>query len=160
MKNIKFTIAIFSLATLFTACDSEQKEETTQPVKTEKAEPKKESHTGGGDHLSLNNGDKWIANKETTHGVNSIIDLMDSFSDKDDVSAYQELAKGVKAKFLMIFNKCTMTGESHNQLHTFLYPIKDSLSDLSSGDIETCKTSFDKLRTHLDEYDKFFVTAL
>lgn len=159
MKNITLTIATFLFTTLFIACDSKQKEETTQPTKTEKQDSKTESHTGG-DHLSLNNGDKWMANKETTEGVNNIISLMDSFTDSDDVGDYKELTKGVKTEFSMIFKKCTMTGEPHNQLHTFLIPIKNSFKGLSSDDIATCKVSFDKLRTHLNEYDKYFVTAL
>ena len=41
--------------------------------------------------LSLDNGKPWIANPETTMGVNNMIGLMDAFTDKENVTAYDEL---------------------------------------------------------------------
>jgi len=157
MKKILFLSAIISIATLY-ACDSEVKETPKEEAKTEKAEATEKPHHEADGVLSLNNGEKWVANPETTTGVNNIIVLMDGFEELENVEAYKELTKTIKGEFSNIFKMCTMTGPSHDQLHNFLIPIKNSFKGLSSDDLETCKTTFGKLRAHMDEYDKFFVT--
>lgn len=106
--------------------------------------------------LSLDNGKLWEANPETTAGVDNMIDLMNSFTDKDNVESYGQLTKSLKSEFSLIFKYCTMKGESHNQLHSFLVPIKDLFKGLSSSDLDTCKESFDKLNAHLAIYKNYF----
>jgi hypothetical protein len=97
-----------------------------------------------------------LANKETTTRVNNMIGLMRVFSEKEEVAAYGQLTKDLKAEFSMIFKKCTMTGESHNQLHHFLVPIKELFKNLSSSKLSTCKESYAKLQTHLNGYKTYF----
>ncbi len=106
--------------------------------------------------LILNNGKKWSANKETTEGVQNMINLMDNFNDTDDPEAYSRLSENLQTQFKFIFTECTMTGEAHNQLHSFLLPMKKVFQDLSSGDIATCKSSFSTMKKHLGEYGQFF----
>lgn len=131
----------------------------TQQAESEQIEVKEtknETHQNIHESLSLNNGERWMANAETTEGVNNMILLMDSFSDTESVAAYAELSKELKNEFQLIFEKCTMTGESHNQLHHFLVPIKGWMKQMNSTELDSCKKSYSALKSHLKEYQKFF----
>lgn len=102
-------------------------------------------------------GDKlWIANAETTSGIENMMNIMNSFTEKEEVSAYKPLTDSLRVEFSMIFQKCTMKGEAHNQLHNFLLPIKALFETLSSNDLEQCRESFFNLNSHLKKYKNYF----
>jgi hypothetical protein len=151
MKKTIFKIAIISILMVNYSCGNKATDKNK-----EKTSPKTEEHDHAENKLVLNDGKHWIANAETTTGVNNMIRIMNSFSDQNNVEAYALLTKNLKKEFTMIFQKCTMTGESHNQLHNFLVPIKDVFETLSSSDLKKCQDSFQKLNKHLGEYKKFF----
>ena len=161
-KILLSAVIVFSTLT-FTACNCEDTSSSTkEPIKkqeqTQEKPVEKSKHDVVGGELQLNDGEKWLANPETTRGVDNIIILMDGFFDIENVDAYHELSKTIKIEFSNIFKKCTMTGPSHDQLHNFLIPIKNSFKGLGSSDVEVCKTTFETLRSHLDKYDEFFIT--
>jgi len=85
-----------------------------------------------------------------------MINIVSLFSEKDNAKAYGKLTEELKSEFTMIFQKCTMTGEAHNQLHNFLVPIKNIFETLPSSDLKECQESYAKLNTHLKEYKKYF----
>ena len=50
---------------------------------------------------------------------------------QDGIDGKKELAtlhEPLQLEFKTIFEKCTMKGESHDQLHNFLLPLKDELA--------------------------------
>ena len=106
--------------------------------------------------VSLDDGKLWVANPETTSGINNMIKIMKGFSDRESVVAYAELNKNLQNEFGLIFERCTMTGESHNQLHNYLLPMKDLFAGLISTDLKSCKTNYDNLANHLNEYSNYF----
>lgn len=120
-------------------------------------EPEEEPKEEAIDNLSLNNGEKWQANPETTEGVNNMIKLVGPFEASDDIEAYQELQDSLKAEFQLIFKRCTMKGEAHNQLHHFLIPIKGSLDILAGDDLAASQNAFTQLKEHLGLYEEYFV---
>ena len=157
MKKSVFKIAILAAVVLLYSCGNKSKEtkETPNTPETPKVEAV-ENHEGTGMELSLDEGKLWKANIETTVGVQNMIELMKNFNEKENVTSYGKLTENLKQEIAMIFEKCTMKGESHNQLHNFLIPIKDLFKGLSSEDINTCKESFNKLNTHLVVYKSYF----
>ena len=100
----------------------------------------------------------WKANPETTTGISNMSDLLANMTDeqREDVDSYSELAEGLQAEFKMIFEKCTMTGEAHEQLHTYLVPMKGMFQNLASKDLNTCKEGYEHLEKHLLEYQNIF----
>lgn len=157
MKKSIFKIALFTTVVLLYSCGNKSKDtkETPNIPETPKVEAV-ESHEGTGIELSLDEGKLWKANKETTIGVQNMIELMKNFNERDNIESYGKLTESLKQEFTMIFEKCTMKGESHNQLHNFLIPIRDLFSGLSSEDINTCKESFNLLNIHLVVYKSYF----
>ena len=148
MLNRTFKIVfILSLVLTYSCANKEPKKEVIQEKET--VEKKDEV-------LKLNDGKLWAANKETTDGVDNMIALMNSFSEKENVASYAQLTENLTSEFTTIFQKCTMKGEAHNQLHNFLIPIKDIFPELSSTNVGTCKDAFTRLNTHLKVYKNYF----
>ena len=66
------------------------------------------------------------------------------------------LKDSLKSDFSMIFQKCTMKGEAHNQLHNYLKPMIGFFEGLESEDLVICKTSFIELEQYLNLYGNYF----
>ncbi len=151
MKQLIF----FSLILLLVSCKQNAEKETV-PATTQQVETKEESHKSIDGVVNLNNGKLWLANPETTIGINHMKERMRSFTEKESIEEYAKLKVGLEADFTELFEKCTMKGEAHNQLHNYLFPFIDLFDDLESSELETCKKSFSELNNHLDEYSKYF----
>ena len=150
MKKIAIlTVAILAII-LVVSCNQNKKQQTTEPVQTVE-----ESHESEA-VLKLNNGDLWMANAETTEGIQKMNQFVANFTDMDNMEAYPELKTKLEAEFGTIISKCTMTGEAHDQLHTYLLPMKPLFKDLAADDLATRKAGLEKLTKHLSEYSAYF----
>ena len=149
---------VLSLIVVFAvSCGTNSTENAPVTVKKEvKKKEKKKPHSSPKEEMSLNNGERWAANFETTSGVHKMSAKMEEFTEKGDLEAYTALVKMLKADYSMIFKKCTMTGDAHNQLHTFLIPIGGYFKQMSKDDLSECQTGFEKLQNHLLTYDTYF----
>jgi hypothetical protein len=107
-------------------------------------------------NVQLNGKNKWVANPETTSGIKKMQYLMSTLSDKESTKAYASLKEELQTEFTNIFNKCTMKGEAHNQLHNYLKPMIGIFEGLESTDLNVCKTNFNLMHTHLDKYKNYF----
>lgn len=106
--------------------------------------------------VTLNNGSKWEANPETTTGIDNMIQLMNAFTQSEDSGSYLELESNLSNEFSLIFKNCTMKGEAHNQLHNYLFPMKDLFEGLKSSDLNAQKENFKNLNAHLAMYSTYF----
>ena len=157
MKKSTLKIVLLAAVIVLYSCGNQKKENTNTPNSEEATKTEAvESHKGTGNQLDLDEGKPWKANQETTVGVQNMIGLMKNFNEKENVDSYVKLTENLKREFAMIFEKCTMKGEAHNQLHNFLIPIKDLFGALSSKDLNKCKESFNKLNMHLAVYKSYF----
>ena len=106
--------------------------------------------------ISLNNGNPWKANPETTNGIENMKKKMASFNIDSNLNLYDNLVDDLTEEFLIILEKCTMKGESHDQLHNYLLPIKIMFKDLLNTNIKERQKTFYKLSSHLENYKYFF----
>ncbi len=148
----KILLLLITLSIISCKNSSEEKNEET------KVTPKVEEtvHTSEGDEVVLDNGNLWEANEDTTIGINKMIARLSSFTETENVAAYQSLKEGLETDFTELFQKCTMKGEAHNQLHNYLLPMIDLFDGIGSSDLAACKKNFDELNNHLDRYTSFF----
>lgn len=136
-------ILLLSVITLFTSCNSNKKETIdTSSIKIE--------------GISLDNTKRWEANLETTEGIKKMQNIMHSFSEEENTNAYASLKGELETEFTNIFQKCTMKGEAHEQLHNYLKPMIGIFEGLESSDLKTCKTNFKTMETHLEGYANYF----
>ncbi len=115
------------------------------------------------DHKHENNevslpeeGGKWEANPETTKGIKAMQQRVDDFLAEDSKKDYALLKDDLEMEFQTIFQKCTMTGEAHEQLHNYLLPMKHLFEKLESEDKALRDEKLGELQDHLAEYSNYF----
>jgi len=140
---------------LLASCKQNAKEETA-PIPLQQEEVSEESHESIDGVVTLNDGELWQANPETSTGIDNMKRRMHSFNEKEKLEAYATLKGGLEADFTELFEKCTMKGEPHNQLHNYLFPFIDLFDNLGSTDLDICKKSFTSLSIRLEEYSEYF----
>ncbi|MBX7203795.1 MAG: hypothetical protein K1X81_00065 [Bacteroidia bacterium] len=102
--------------------------------------------------LTLNNGAKWAANKETTTGVMNMLQLVNEQLQQVAPDVHL-IAAELDEQFNLIIKQCTMQGEAHEQLHHFLLPLRDRIARLKeNGD----KQQVEEIKGWLEEYTKYF----
>ena len=104
---------------------------------------------------TLNQGRRWPANPETTQSVKAMHALVRQFA-AQPAPRSEEVAPQLSAAFQTIFQRCTMTGEAHEQLHVFLVPMAEQLKRLEHADAATTGRVVRTLDTHLSQYSTFF----
>ena len=142
MKHLKIVLLLILISV--SSCNQTK----SKDVITEKLEWMQEMH--------LEDGKLWEANSETTDGIKKMQQIMNSFSDKESIIAYASLKTSLETEFTNIFQKCTMKGESHNQLHSYLKPMIEIFEGLESSDLNICKESFKTMENHLENYSNYF----
>jgi hypothetical protein len=158
--KIKYQLGLLIASSVFAvSCqNTEHKTDEHATHTDEHATHTEAAHTETEDEhaLTLDNGNHWQANPETTQGVNNMIQIMAGFSATEHSEDYQALTDTLINEFQMIFQKCTMKGEAHNQLHNFLIPIKGEFEHLNSTDLEKNKLAYANLQKHLNIYKDYF----
>tara|TARA_R110000850_G_scaffold30630_2_gene84214 strand:- start:66358 stop:66810 length:453 start_codon:yes stop_codon:yes gene_type:complete len=149
MYIIKRTFLI-AVLTIFTLSCEHSKQTENQQITTET----EEIHHSDDSVLKLNDGAKWQANPETTEGVRAMQMHLEEFK-RTGQNDYRVLKQKLEQEFQYIFEKCTMKGESHDQLHNFLYPMKEMFAGLEK-DEETARKSLILLEQHLPVYFQYF----
>lgn len=144
MKKVSLLgLLLLSLA----ACKQNTKEpEKTEVATTEAAaEAVHESKA-----VMLDNGKLWVANPETTEGIKNMQKII---AERKQEATGAVLKEALENEFQMIFEKCTMTGEAHNQLHNYLVPLKMKLNQLDGTNDEQVISEID---AYLKEYSNYF----
>lgn len=156
MKKLKFLLPVALLVLI--ACNSQEDQKEENHDNQQKAEMKDEQKDDKNEHeetagkVQLDNGKKWKANDETITGISNMSSLaQNGIAGKiEPVKLYDSL----QAEFKTIFDKCTMTGESHNQLHNFLIPVKGQLEKLKAGNSEM--EILEELQEYLLTFKNYF----
>ena len=142
--NYKFAITTVALSFFTLGCTAQDGHDH---AKHEKAETKAvESEPT----VTLDNGKRWKANPETTSGIANMMVLVDKqIADKGDATAAKA---SLEKEFGLIFERCTMTGEAHNQLHNYLIPIHQQFSGFDAGNAKQLA----EMKTYLGTYGNYF----
>ena len=111
MKNTILKLTLVLAIAFVSSCKKDAKQKTDG------------MHLSEQNGIALNDGKRWNANPETTEGINNMKEIMNNFTNKSSLKAYELLTEHLILEFSKVFEKCTMKGEAHNQLHNFLIPI-------------------------------------
>lgn len=164
MKKTIFIMAI--LAAFSISCNQGQKkDDTNKEVKmmhedeNEHSETMKSTAHLNNDwikEISLDNGNKWQANLETTKGVDKMMSLVKS-SDPKTMEDYHNLASKLNEEKNFVVKECTMKGPSHDNLHVFLYPLIEKIEAL--GKVSTTDEGSEittSIKENLNAYNEYF----
>lgn len=111
-----------------------------------------EPHHGEVGQVELDNGEKWQANSETTEGIDNMLLAVNNTADSETPD-YLILKDNLEKEFMVILEKCTMTGESHDQLHNYLLPLKAKYDQLETS---STKQDIEELNHYLSTYRSYF----
>jgi len=110
--------------------------------------------------LVLNDGEKWLTDKETSIGFKKMLDLVNVFSENSTptLSDYNEFGNNMDEIKAEILNKCTMTGVGHDHLHTLLIPLIRKINGIKEvEDIDKANEIFSNIKLNVELYDEFFM---
>jgi hypothetical protein len=155
---MKISLLVFGISVaLFMACQnkSSQKDEVTTNNKEMEAVHSEDHSSDMSVHL--NNGQKWTANAETTDGIKNMSAMVNEIGDANDKADCMSLKGQLITEFDALIQKCTMTGEAHEQLHKYLIPLRKKFEALDATDGTGCGKAIDDIRQHLDAFNNYFV---
>ena len=156
MKRI--FIALFSAGLLVACGNSEETSGSTSTadsvlVTEEQPEEVIEENPYG---LSLNEGQPWEANQETTEGISTIETIVVQTTYPEDTAAFTALESELRKEYKLIFKRCTMKGEAHNQLHSYLMPLSEKMGRLAKGEYTEREEAYQEVVEHLELYSTYF----
>jgi hypothetical protein len=156
MKQFKLLLPVLLL--VFVACNNQESKKVENHDNLQKSEIKDEQMDNKDEHeetagkVQLDNGKKWKANAETITGISNMSSLVQGgITGKTDAT---KLHDSLQVEFKAIFDKCTMTGESHNQLHNYLLPLKGQLDKLKAGGSNI--NTLEEIQEYLGTFKNYF----
>ncbi|MBL4593485.1 MAG: hypothetical protein JKX68_06680 [Flavobacteriales bacterium] len=153
MKQL-ILIGFLGLFTL-SACTDNVKEENSENHKT-KQEVHKE-HVNHQATVQLNDGEKWIANIETTTNIEKMVAIVNSETKDGDLTYYHTIGERLDTEMQTVFSECTMKGESHEQLHNYLLPLVKLINELKDAEnLKEAHPITEKINNHLNNYSTYF----
>jgi hypothetical protein len=159
MKTKSIVLSLFALTILNSCSEPAKEESTTSAVIEQQKEEQTEPHSKEIAVLSLNKGEKWVANKETHDGMSIIKTILEK-NQPATVEEFQEIGNEFSLQTKFIISNCSMKGESHDQLHLVLLPVLDNIKALkTSTTIEAGKTALTELDKNILDYFTFFKAA-
>lgn len=133
-----FYLPIMAVALIFTGCGENR-----------------DTHQGqSGNHLetdelqiSLNDGQKWKLDDHTRAALKAMTDRIEAGGDPNVVG------DGLQSDLEKLIQGCTMTGEDHNKLHTYLEHLIPAVQEASAN---SSADSVKKVEDLLQEYPQYF----
>lgn len=114
-------------------------------------------HHGKAEDVQLDNGQRWVANPETTAGIADMQAIIVKYEGKTaDAPSRKAMRVEFETAFQGIFKQCTMKGPAHDQLHNYLLPMKALFEKIESKTAGESEAAILQLKKHLADYHTFF----
>lgn len=151
MKNILKNSALFVIFVFFIGCNNSKNNKSTENHSDiEKLQNEDISI------MNLNDGNKWLVNEEMKPYVEDAKTLLIDFK-KNKSENYKELATALKNKNLQLIKSCTMKGQSHDELHKWLFPHIEKINELATANNTTeALKIIHQLENSFNIYDQYF----
>lgn len=106
------------------------------------------------DGITLNNGEKWEADKHTNDKVSEMKTEIADYKKSND---YATLSTNLKADLSDLIEGCTMGGEPHNQLHHWLEPYIGYVNNMKDANNDADKSAnVERIESSLIQYTEYF----
>jgi hypothetical protein len=73
-----------------------------------------------------------------------------------EATTANQLHQALTHELQFIFKECTMKGESHEQLHHYLIPLRDYINQLEKAEQDEALTLEKKIQAHLQLFHQYF----
>ena len=106
--------------------------------------------------VSLNNGEKWVADTETTSRINDMLNMINELPAKDSERDYKLIQNNVRERLVQIISYTKMTGDGYEELKNYIRLSKVYLMDINSPDESKRRQAVESLKNHLQSYSYYF----
>ncbi len=116
----------------------------------------KENHQSSNIAIQLNNGQKWSVNDEMKPNIESGRAFLIDYEQSKSIS-FQDLAVQLSEANNALISSCTMSGESHDELHKWLHPHLELTAKLKVAQSEEeAEILIEKLLQSYEKYSEYF----
>lgn len=155
VKNVnKITILIPVLSLFFAGCDystHQASKEQMRATSKEEVNPIRIS-----EDIELNNGQKWIVDKNMMVHIRNMENDVLSFS-KSESKNYEVLSQKLQSNLDLLTSNCTMQGKAHDELHKWLLPFIDLVEVFKNTDSEAeAINQFEKIQESFKTFNQYF----
>jgi hypothetical protein len=154
MKTLKIQAAALVISGLMMSCGNST--DANAPEQTEIVTHEEHSDDVESDALKLNNGEKWMVNDEMKPFILDSETILNEYINSRSTD-FGTLAVSLKEKNSGLIKSCTMTGESHDELHKWLHPHMELIESLSKAEsAESAHEIIVNLQASYTTYHQFF----
>ncbi len=157
MKTMnKLTVFLYFLMLVtLSSCGNSSLEETPQSNTPEVTQTDDRHHNHENEVIELDNGKKWEVNVEMKPFIENGRKLVYDYVNSNDTD-YKSLATNLEKENEQLVNSCTMDGQSHDELHKWLHPHLELVSELSNATADKSSEIIKKIEKSYEKYQEYF----
>lgn len=163
MKKVQIIFSSLLVAALMTSCSGDGNVTTPHDSEIENHdehnghdEHEGHDHDAEANELGLNDGKKWEVNAEMKVHVKAMEGRINAFTTSESKD-YASLAIDLDGFIGELTSSCTMTGESHNELHNWLLPHIKTVEKLEKADTdENASLAFADIEASMTTFNTYF----
>ena len=109
--------------------------------------------------LTLNNGQKWLADESTQAHAGNLNALVDDFrkQEKADNKTYQAFASDLQNELAALVKDCKMKGVDHDALHLWLEPVMTDANALGkAATVAEGRPIAERLTLNVPKFNEYF----
>jgi len=142
-------------------CNNSVKEQNSETSQTQQLEaPKESAHQHSeNDTIELNNGAKWKVVPEMMKYIRSMESDINRFAENkhSDLKEYTQLGASLQKNIDLLTSNCTMEGKAHDELHKWLVPYIDMVSNLNNSiNNDEALHNFEEIKSSYNTFNLFF----
>lgn len=147
-------MSILTLSLLLFGCGNVENEKSNKPTVSNAKEEHK--HNAEIQSIELNNGEKWKVDSNMIPYIRNMERDIISFSN-DEHKDYNSLAEKLQSNIDSLTYNCTMEGKAHDELHKWLLPFIDLVTELSKSKNETeAAKQFENIQKSFRTFNQYF----
>lgn len=151
----KYLPYIFASVTFIMGCSNTSSEKAKE--QTGIAIHEKDQHDEVSEKVELYNGQKWMVNEEMKPFILESETVLNEYIQAES-NDYTTLAAHLKEKNSGLIKSCTMKGESHDELHKWLYPHIQLIESLAKAEnVPDANAIIAQLKTSFKTYHNYFL---
>lgn len=147
-------IAIIAVGFVTWGCGNKATPKNNQQTDTINSE--EHHHHDESIEIELDNGKKWIVDKNMMTHIRNMEKDVAAFN-KVELKDYHDLAAQLQINVDLLTSNCTMKGKAHDELHKWLLPYIDLVTELAETKNEKEATKvFENIQASFQTFNQFF----
>jgi len=148
------TMTVLAISLLLFSCGETSSEKTN--AQTETITQEVDGKDDEMQTIKLNNGEKWLVNEEMKPFILESEIILNDYIESSSTD-FKTLAERLNEKNSKLIESCTMNGESHDELHKWLYPHMNLIRSLAQEEnTESAASIVRELALSFETYHKYF----